>query len=185
VLGLSSVTVFKVSLTMFTLITGLFSGASQQMWPAMAESMSRGDIAWARSRFVRVAGGAVAASAIVCGVLVVIGPWVVRIWIGSSVVPSRSLLLAFAVWTVYSLGMGQASLVLNAARVVRPQLWMALLMAVVNLPLSIYLTHRVGITGPLIGSLIAHLVFAGVPTVVLVRRTLWPTGSTGPVGATT
>lgn len=174
VLGASSAAVFAVSRQLFTLVLGLFSGASQQMWPALAEAMTRGDLTWARTRFVRVAALGVGGSALVSVVLVLIGPWVIRIWVGESLVPSRGLLLAFAVWTVYSLGMGQASLVLNAARVVRPQLVMAVLMAAANIPLSIYLTREIGLAGPLIGSLIAHVCFAGVPTIVFVRRVLWP-----------
>ena len=41
VLGASSAAVFAVTLRMFTTLTGLFGGLTQQMWPALAEALAR------------------------------------------------------------------------------------------------------------------------------------------------
>ena len=111
------------------------------------------------------------------------GQTLIRWWVGDELVPPVSLLVAFALWTVYSLALTQCSYLLNAAAVVGPQIVMAVAMAVVNIPLSIVLTHELGIVGPLYGSLIAHVVCAGVPTVVLVRRVLAGAGTATPAGA--
>jgi hypothetical protein len=46
------------------------------------------------------------------------------------------------------------------------------LMTAANLALSLYLTRHIGITGPLVGSLVAHVVFSGIPTVILAVRVL-------------
>ena len=89
-----------------------------------------------------------------------------------ALVPPISLLIAFALWNVYSLALTQCSYLLNAASIVGPQIGMATAMALVNIPLSIELTRRIGLSGPLYGSLISHVLFAGIPTVFLVRRVL-------------
>jgi O-antigen/teichoic acid export membrane protein len=172
VLGAASAAVFAVALRMFTTLTGLFAGVTQQMWPALAEALSAGDVAWVRSRFLRVLGLTTGGAAAISAFLVVFGQPIVRVWVGDSLVPPISLLVPFALWTTYSLAMTQCSYLLNAAHVVGPQVVMAIAMATVNIPLSILLTREIGLAGPLYGSLIAHLVFVGVPTLFLVRRTL-------------
>jgi O-antigen/teichoic acid export membrane protein len=115
--------------------------------------------------------------------LIVLGRPLARVWVGAQLLPSVGLLAAFAVWTVYSLAMTQVSFLLNAAQVVGPQVIMALSMTAANLGLSLYLTRHVGITGPLIGSLAAHIVFSGVPAVMLAVRVLRRPSSTAEEGS--
>jgi len=171
-LGAGSAAVFAVTLRMFGLVSGLFTGAITQMWPAMTEALERGELAWVRSRFGRVLGLTLALTSVGSLILVVFGRLLVRLWVGEGLVPPLSLLIAFAAWTIYSLAMSQCSMLLNAAHVVAPQVVMAVLMASANIALSIWFTQQWGIVGPLVGSLIAHVIFAGVPTIVLVRRVL-------------
>jgi O-antigen/teichoic acid export membrane protein len=169
-LGAGSAAVFAVGLRMFSVVSGTLAGASQQMWTSMAEAFARGDVAWIRSRFVRIIFGTLAVSVPSAMFLVAFGRPLARMWVGPELIPSTGLLAAFAVWTVYSLAMTQISFLLNAAQIVGPQVIMALSMTTANLMLSLHLTRHIGITGPLVGSLIAHIVFSGVPTVILAVR---------------
>jgi O-antigen/teichoic acid export membrane protein len=166
-LGAGSAAVFIVGLRMFGFVSGTLAGASQQMWMAMAEALARGDVDWVRSRFLRVILGTLAVSVPSVLLLLALGRPLARMWVGPDLIPPLSLLVAFAVWTIYSLAMTQIAFLLNAARIVGPQVVMALSTTAVNLALSLYLTSRIGITGPLIGSLAAHVAFAGIPALVL------------------
>lgn len=172
VLGAASAAVFAVTLRLFTVVTGLFGGLTQQLWPALAEALARNDLAWVRSRFRGVLLLTTGIAAALSLGLVILGRPFIRWWVGDALVPSVGLLVAFALWTTYSLAMTQCSYLLNAASVVGPQIVMATAMAVVNVPLSIMLTRSIGLPGPLYGSLISHLLCAGIPAVVLVRRVL-------------
>jgi O-antigen/teichoic acid export membrane protein len=171
-LGASSAAVFAVGLRMFGVVSGTLAGASQQMWTAMAEAFARGDVSWIRSRLVRLVLGTLAVSVPSALLLVVLGRPLARMWVGPELIPSLGLLSTFALWTVYSLTMTQVSFLLNAAQIVTPQVIMALSMTAANLVLSLHLTRHIGITGPLVGSLIAHIIFSGVPTVLLAVRVL-------------
>jgi O-antigen/teichoic acid export membrane protein len=171
-LGAGAAAVFAVGLRMFGLIAGTLARASQQMWTAMAEALASGDIAWVRSRFRRMLLGTFAVS-IPCSILlVVVGRPLSRIWVGAQLVPPHTLLIAFAIWTVYSLAMTQVSFLLNAACVIGPQIFMAVTMTIANLILSLYLTRRIGIAGPLVGSLVSHVALSGIPAVILAKRVL-------------
>lgn len=172
VLGASSAAVFAIALRMFGAASGLFGSSLQQFWPALAEALARGDLEWTRRRFKQVLTISTAMLASGSALIVAFGQPLARIWVGERLVPPLGLLVAFAVWTVYSHVMSQCSTLLNAGGVVGPQVAMALAMACVNVPLSIALTHQIGLAGPLVGSLLAHMLCAGVPTAVLVRRVL-------------
>ena len=172
VMGAASAAVFAIGLRLFGTLSSLFASSLQQLWPALAEALARDDLVWVRHRFRQVLVLSTAVLAGLSGLLVLVGQPLARLWVGPSLVPPLELLLAFAAWTVYSHVMSQCSILLNAARVVGPQVVMATAMTCVNLPVSIVLTRQVGLAGPLLGSLISHVLCAGVPTAVLVRRVL-------------
>jgi O-antigen/teichoic acid export membrane protein len=172
VLGASSAAVFAIGLRMFGAASGLFGTLLQQFWPALAEALANGDLEWVRRRFKQVLAISTASIATMAGLLVVFGQPLARVWVGASLVPPIGMLVAFAAWTVYAHVMTQCSTLLNAAGVVRPQVAMATAMACVNLPLSILLTKQIGLPGPLVGSLVSHILCAGVPAVYLVRKVL-------------
>jgi O-antigen/teichoic acid export membrane protein len=172
VLGASFAAVFAVGLRMFGAVSGLFAASLQQFWPALTEALARGDLEWTRRRFKQVLTITTASLAAVAVLIVAIGQPLARIWVGESLVPPLGLLVAFAIWTVYANVMAQCSTLLNAAGVVGPQVAMATAMACVNLPLSIVLTRQIGLAGPLVGSLVSHILCNGVPAVFLVRKVL-------------
>jgi O-antigen/teichoic acid export membrane protein len=172
ILGAGSAGVFAIALRMFNLITGTLGGASQQMWTSMAEALARGDRDWVRSRLFRVIAGSAAISVPASVALVVLGRPIARAWVGSQMAPPQALLACFAIWTIYSLAISQVGLFLNAAHVVGPQLVMAVAMTIANIGLSIFLTHQVGLIGPIVASIASHMVFTGIPSLVLAGRSL-------------
>lgn len=172
VLGSSSAAVFAIGLRMFGAASGLFATSLQQFWPTLAEALARGDLEWTRRRFKQVLTVSTALLTAGAGLIVAIGQPLARIWVGANLIPPMGLMVAFAAWTVYAHVMGQCSTLLSAGGVVGPQVAMATTMACVNVPLSVLLAKQMGLAGPLVGSLLAHMLCAGVPTAILVRRLL-------------
>jgi O-antigen/teichoic acid export membrane protein len=170
--GASAAAVFAIALRMFGALTGLFGSSLQQFWPALAEALANGDLEWTRHRFLHVFTISTVSLAALSGLLVAVGQPLARIWVGESLVPPLGLLVAFAAWTVYAHVMSQFSILLNAAGVVGPQVSFAVVMACVNVPFSIVLTRQIGLAGPVVGSLLAHALCSGIPTLFLVGRVL-------------
>ena len=172
ILGAAAAGIFTVAARMFSAVSTLISGMSAQLWTATVGAIAVGDIGWVRSRF-RLTILVTLAVAIPTNVgLVVFGRWIARIWVGSQNVPPTSLLVVTALWGVYSTVMGQLALIMNAFEVIKSQIVMASVMAVSNIALSIQLTRWFGITGPVLGSLISHILFNGIPAIYIVRRLL-------------
>jgi O-antigen/teichoic acid export membrane protein len=172
VLGASAAGVYSVALRLVGLITQAIYPVQLQLWPAFGEALVRGDTAWVHRRF-RTAVLLSAAAAVVLGTLiVVVGPTLVRYWLTADLQPPRELLLAMAVWTVYSLAVAPVHFLLNAAGRVRAHSLMAIAAAAANVPLSILLTHSIGISGPVYGSLLASSALSGIPGVLIARGIL-------------
>ncbi|MDQ1666908.1 MAG: hypothetical protein QOH75_2939, partial [Actinomycetota bacterium] len=64
------------------------------------------------------------------------------------------------------------AMLLNGAHVLKVQVITAILMAAVNLPLSILFTRHWGITGPVVASLVASVATTGGPCLVACRQVL-------------
>jgi O-antigen/teichoic acid export membrane protein len=172
VIGAGGAATFGVTLRIFTGLTGLFAGGLQQMWASTAHALADGDMPWVRRSFARIFFVTMALYSIASIALVIFGQLLIEVWAGSTVVPDKSLLAAFAVWSLYAFGMSQLSMLLNGADMVRVQALSACLMAAANVPLTIFLTGAIGLPGPLYASLLCHCVFVGVPAGVMVRRLL-------------
>lgn len=169
-LGAEVAAVFGVAARLFGLVTSTLYLAGQQMWPAIAEAAARGDFDWVRRRFRQSLLAVGAASSAASVVLVAVGPWLSRIWVGSELVPPRTLFVAMALWTIYLTMITQYSYLLLALEQIRTLAWVGVLIALANLPLSILFTAMIGVEGPTLGNLAAAALVQFVPTVVLTRR---------------
>jgi O-antigen/teichoic acid export membrane protein len=172
ILGPAAVTQFGVPQRLFGLLLMLISIALSPLWPAYGEALSRTDTKWVKSMLARTLRASLVIVGPMAVVLVLLGQWIIRIWVGPSIDPSWLLLSGFGVWVVIS-SLGNAmAMFLNGAGKVRFQVMTATAMAVANLVLSIYLTHRIGVPGPIWGSVIAYTVILLVPTFFYVRHVL-------------
>ena len=172
VIGPGAAAVLAVHTRLFGAVSGLAASALAQVWAASAEALAAGDLAWVRRTFPRIllALGAVSGAASV--VLVFLAAPLVRLWVGGSYEGPVALIAALAVWTTYGAVMSQCSQLLNAARVVRPQVAMSTVMTAANIFASIWLARTIGVAGPVVATIACHVLVAGIPTGVLVRRVL-------------
>ncbi|MDJ0338358.1 hypothetical protein [Cryobacterium sp. PH31-O1] len=177
VLGSAGAAVFAVLTRIFSSLIQLFAGGLQQMWASVAHALAEDDKEWVRRKFWHTFSITMTLFVVAAGLAVLLGPSLVPIWVGSSISPSWDLFLAFAVWNTYNFAMMQFSFLLNGAGKVWSQAIPALIMAGINVPLSIYLTQQIGLAGPLYGSLISHSLTVGWLTVLWALRVLRPADS--------
>jgi O-antigen/teichoic acid export membrane protein len=172
VLGASTAAVFALAARTFTLVGVTVGVAGLQMWSALSDAITRGDHAWARSRFRHTLLISTGITTFACGLLVIFGRQLTRLWVGGHLVPPLSLLIVLAVYTVYSTTFLQASYLLAAVGRVRTFALFGIGGATTNLVASIWLTHVYGLTGPILGSLVAFVAVMTVPLTILLRREL-------------
>lgn len=184
VLGASAAAVLAICLRVFSLVQQSTTALLTQLWPAFADALASGDQRWVRRAWWRSSLGIAGVTAPVLLLLALTGDRLIEWWVGPSLVPPTSLLLALAIWTLQQACIYPTAMLLNGAEIVRFQVVAASAMALTNLGLSVVLAQAWGVSGPVWASLITHTALNAVPAVVVVwRRVLNADARTGPVPA--
>jgi O-antigen/teichoic acid export membrane protein len=171
-LGASAVASYAVPERMFSLITMMLSMVLAPLWPAYGEAIARKDIAWVRAILRRSVSMAVIIAFFASFSLVLIGPWLMQLWVGSVVLPTMTLLVLLAFWKTIEAGGNAISVFLNGAHVVRLQVILATLTAVSALSLKLWLIPILGIPGAVLATILAFLVSTVFPLSILLPRLL-------------
>ncbi len=171
-LGAADAGVFSIVTRLFGLVLAVLFPALLQMWPAIGEAFTRGDIAWIRSRIRWAIVLEFCLATAACTAIALLGRSGIGWLFGPGLKPPQGLLSLMAVFTTLSLTSAPLAIFLNAVGRVRTHAYLAIAVGVTNLPLSWVLTGHVGIVGPVIGSLVTNVCLASIPAAFIVRRIL-------------
>jgi O-antigen/teichoic acid export membrane protein len=172
ILGPSAVQEYAIPAKLFALAPMLLSFALTPLWPAYRESMARGDGAWVKRTLRRSIILAALVNIPSTVVLVIAGPFLLNLWVGSAVHPTLLLLLGLGAWAIMNTLNGPFAMLFNGANVVGFQAVCATLMAIANVAISIFLVQRIGVSGAVYGSVIAQTIFVLIPGLWYMRRLL-------------
>lgn len=162
-LGAGEVPQYAVPLRLFMFVPVLLSLVLRPLWPAYADAIARREAAWVRRTFLRITRAVLSFTIPITLVLVVFGTKIIHLWVGGSITPSVFLLVGCGLWGIVTGLTESLAMLYNGANVIGYQVVSATAMGIANLGLSIYLVQRIGVSGPLYGSLIAVLLFTLVP----------------------
>ena len=95
--------------------------------------------------------------------LTAFGNPIARFWVGPEIDPSLLLLGSLGVWTLINALTGPLAMFLNGIGVVRFQVVCSTAMAIMNIALSIILTHYIGVAGVVLGSVISMTICVLIP----------------------
>jgi O-antigen/teichoic acid export membrane protein len=171
IIDVAAVTQFAIPMQLFMLIPTVVGVLAYPLWPAYREALARGDNPWFRRTVRRSLVLSVGTAVPLSATLALIATPVIHAWAGSSVTPSMSLVIALALYSTLFTISTVLSMFLYAVNAVGFLAVFSVAFVVVNLGLSIALTHSIGIPGPAWGSVIAM-----VPTLtaqlLYVRRSM-------------
>lgn len=162
-LGAAEVTPYSVTWRVVGLGSLLQVLVFPALWPAYAEAHARGDSEWIRRTFGVVMRTTVALNVAWAVFLFIFGRLGIGLWAGRAAVPSRSLLLAMAFWSVIAGFMTAQSCLLGALNRTRVQAVASVLAAIVNIVLSIVLVVRIGSLGVILGTILSYVVVLVIP----------------------
>jgi O-antigen/teichoic acid export membrane protein len=141
--GAEAVTKYSI---MSKLLTGLLIAQmlSAPLWPAFAEAIDRGDLAWARQTFHR--------SMIICAgmglvgalVMAFLSPWIIKWWVGPELIPGLVLATGFAFWCFISNFFAGISALMANQRLISELTRLTAIGATVSLGLKLFLAPSLG-----------------------------------------
>jgi len=171
-MGPTKVAVFAASSRLAAIPLALATLFFTPLWAAFTDALALGDHVWVATAYRRATRTSLYVLGPTAVALALGGPWAVRAWTRGTIHSPKLLFVALAGWlVVFALNQPQAML-LNAMHDERFQVTAALCNAAANLTLSILATIRFGVAGPILGSIVAQVVCALIPTAFHLRRRL-------------
>lgn len=169
-LGPTAVARYATAMKLFLVAPILANLVLLPLWPAYAEALARGDVAWMKATLRRSLLLALAVTVVPSAVLVILGQELVRWWVGPGLDPEPLLLAGLGIWAVLSTAGNAVAMLLNGASVVRFQIVTALLVAGFSLGGKIWLVRHWGLPGVIWATIFAYLLFSAIPCLVYVPR---------------
>jgi O-antigen/teichoic acid export membrane protein len=93
----------------------------------------------------------------------IFGRIIIRYWAGHAAVPAQSLVVTMCAWVMISAVMNNEACLLVATNVIRLQVWIGVIAAIINLALSILLVLRIGVLGVIMGTVLSYIVIVVGP----------------------
>lgn len=157
--------IFSMALLISTLLAG-------PLWPAYGEALARGDIPWVVRTLLR----SLILTVLIVGIpsifLVILGPQIIRLWVGPEITPSFFLLLGLGIWAIMS-ALGHAvAMFFNGLNILRLQVICGLIMAISGLLAKVWLAKLIGLPGIIWGTIIAFFFCCLLPYGFYVPRLL-------------
>lgn len=162
-IGPGAVAEYGITSKLFMIPATIVAIAISPLWPAYGEAIARGDVRWARQTLIRSIKGALFVSVPAAVLLITFGQPIIQLWVGPSIAPPFLLLVAFGIWISLSAVGNSVAMLLNGAHEIRFQAAAAVLMAILNLGLSIWLTSRFGVAGVMWATVVAYSAIVLVP----------------------
>ncbi len=155
VTGPADVVPYNVARKYFGIVEMLFLIVLEPFWSAFTQAFVKNEIAWIRKsirQLLMLWGVSVGGSLI----MLALSGWVYRMWIGDIItVPFHLSLLMLVFFTIKSWNNVFVYLI-NGVGKIRMQLYMSIIIAVINIPLSIYFAKNLemGSAGVILGTII-------------------------------
>lgn len=172
-LGADAVTPYAVLGRVYLTAYGMYTLVLTPLWPAYGEALQRGDVAWVkRTQILSMLVGM--GLSVACGlVLLTTGSTIIAWWTRTDTIEvSSNLIIATAGVFLLRPWVDSRSIVLNAAGVVRPQVYAFAAYAVAALVLAVVLVPRYGAAGAAWGSFIGGVLTVGWSYPLMLRSAL-------------
>lgn len=157
-LGSTGVVVFGVTRTASRVALQLLQMVNNAVWPELSAAYGAGDLALTRRLHRRACQAAFAISWMIVLAMLLVGPWLIRVWTHRSIVPGRPLLaLMLLAVVINSFWMTSSTLLAAINRHQRLALYY-LIGTSSSLLLALYLTRIWGVDGAAVSMLISELV---------------------------
>jgi len=170
-LGPQDVTVFNIAFKYFSLITVLFAIIIVPYWSAFTDAYAKKDMEWIKHSINKMR--TIWLYFTIGAVLLLLGSGIFyKLWVGNSVHVPALLSLSMALYAVFNSWQVIYSYALNGMGKLRIQLIFIGGGGIINIPLSIFLIHWVGVSG----TVLANVILLGAMNIAYTRQVSLITG---------
>ena len=169
-LGAEAVTEYAIPKRLFILASTLLGIALSPLWPAYSEAIARKDTRWVKRTFLISVFFSCILGTFLSLILLAFSNQILKIWVGNIVSPSWVLLTGFAGWLILYSILLPFAMFMNGANIIGFQVIQTTFMIIINVIVSIVLVQRIGVAGPIWGTVISLSLCVLLPTIWYVFR---------------
>ncbi len=159
VLGPEDVVPYSAARKYFGIVEMGFSIILVPFWSAFTDAFSRGEISWVKSS-IRKLLKLLSFVVLVLIVMYIVSPWVYKIWLGNKVQIPWELSLLMALYVIVRAWINVFVYFINGVGKIKLQLWVSLMVSVINIPLSVALAQSMGMKGVILATTLCLVVGA-------------------------
>lgn len=144
VVGSEEVAIYQLVMKLFSIFTIISGTIMVPLWSAFTHAYSKGEIEWIRKIMRKIL---LMIIPLVVGVFIfifMVNP-ILKIWIGNGVSASQTLIITIACYVVINIWSNIFAYFLNGVNKINGQLFTVGLGAIINIPLSFYLSKNLGL----------------------------------------
>ena len=172
ILGPKAVSDYSVPSKLYNIVLALLIILSGSLWPAYTDAMATRDREWIVNAFRRVTIVGTTLAVVSSAALYLFANRILSVWVGSSIQASRVFLVLLGAMCITSAYLQPMSFLLNGLSRFRVQVICGLVMAALNLGLSIVFVERYGIIGAILGTVVATIAVQVIPLTIFTRLVL-------------
>ena len=155
-IGPDKVTPYNIAFRYFSIATMAFNIIITPVWSATTDAYTKGDVDWIKStmkKMIMISG----LSTLAILMLIVLSGSIYKIWIGDSVIIPFSTTLWMGIYTIVVLWSTCFSTVLFGIGKLRVQIINTITVALLFVPLAIFLCRKMGVEGMIIALLLTNI----------------------------
>lgn len=168
VLGPKEVTTYNIAYKYFAVITMISAIVMTPLWAAFADANVKKDYNWIR-KTVKNLNYLCVGLAILSVAMVLASPLVYRYWVGDRIEVPLALSAILAVYTVWNTYRTIYIYYLNGMGVIRLQVYLVIISGLINIPLAIFLSKRIGVSGAILSTTIL-CILCGVIEIIQYKK---------------
>lgn len=171
-IGVEAVADYAIPKRLFSMATIILGFVLSPLWPAYSEAISRKDSDWVKYIFFRSLRLSIFFGIVSAILLVSFSRLIIKMWVGEVIFPTWLLLIGLASWLILYSTLAPCAMLLNGASIVKFQVIIAIMMTTVNILCSILLVQKIGVPGPIFGTVISQIVCVLLPTIIFLKHYL-------------
>jgi O-antigen/teichoic acid export membrane protein len=157
--GPHEVTVFNISYKLFSVINLVFTIIMNPFWAAFTDAYAKNDTDWIKGVFKKMYKYFFGLS-IIGFILLIVSPFIFRIWIGRNLVIPFSLSLTMTLYVICICWMTIPCFLVNGIGKIRLQIYLYIISSAINIPLAILWGRWFGLIGVTISNILVLIMMS-------------------------
>lgn len=149
--GPEEVTPYNIANKIYGVFISMYSILLTPLWSKISQEKSRKNYIWIEKTlhnlklfFIVIVLG--------MGIFYIIYPYITKIWLGRDIIYPNYLLINILLYVLLSIWCNNYSYIMNGMGKVDLQVKIAIIQGIINIPISIYLGHKIGVAGIVLGT---------------------------------